>query len=479
VQIAGALIGRIASKTEHSETVTLTNIGILASVRGATGVGGLFGRLSADKLTLNVSDCYVAGRITATSGTGNKITAFGHVDIGTAIFSNCYYLEGCASGMTVSAPAGSESRTETDFTSGKVAYELRKKTTGTGNAWGQNLPGETRPHPGSAPAYWDDDRKRYFNLDRIRSVSIALGTDLTARFYCYMSEAHDNDGAEMRFLWHGEETVVKREIVKDEEPPAIGEPPVLLRMFSFRGICSQCMNDPLTAVLQYNDGETVSELDRREDFRVVDYAVLRLNATDSGTEKQILADMIAYGSASQVYAQYRTDALAKNDSAYLDALRDSGASAREDNPPAKEKTLTGSATAAGSCWKSAALYFDYNQRFALRFLAAASDCSSGALTVKETRGSGERIYTASDFAAEDGGIYRLLTDPFSVKDFGTDATYELRFGDNTVQTLTYGVNVWCYTVSNGGDAYPQAAKDLAAATYRYGASAAAYAADHS
>ena len=58
--------------------------------------------------------------------------------------------------------------------------------------------------------------------------------------------------------------------------------------------------------------------------------------------------------------------------------------------------------------------------------------------------------------------------------FDTAITYELMLDGTTVQTLTYGINAWCHSALNSASGYGDTAKDLAAATYRYGASTAAY-----
>ena len=230
----GSLAGQIS---KGSGTVTIENCGFRAAVTGRYGVGGIFGRLNQSGIHLLVSNCYVAGDIHA-NGDGNAVSPVGHNSIGSMSFVHCFYLEGCATGIKdPEIPStGVSSRTLAQFASGQVAYEL-------GDAWGQSLPGERWPALGSLKVHLDAGAGTHFNYNRIRGASIAIGTDLSAYFYCYIDDDHAGN-AKMRFTWNGSTSTVTGELKKSTETEQSKR-----YVFKFDKICPQCMLDQLTAEL--------------------------------------------------------------------------------------------------------------------------------------------------------------------------------------------------------------------------------------
>lgn len=458
---AGSLAGQIS---KGSGTVTIENCGFRAAVTGKHGVGGIFGRLNYTGITgsleINVSNCYVTGDIHATVTKG-AASPVGIIDRGAATFENCFYLEGCATGGTSPAiPSGVSSRTLAQFASGQVAYEL-------GDAWGQSLPGERWPALGSLKVHLDAGAGTYFNYNRIRGASIAIGTDLSAYFYCYIDDDHAGN-AKMRFTWNGSTSTVTGELKKSTETEQSKR-----YVFKFDKICPQCMLDPLTAELIDTGSGNAQVMDVKENFTVAEYCTLRLNASTNDREMTLLADLMEYGSAAQLYAQYKTETLAKNDAAYVAAKTQRQVSASSSNLGVKEKTLSGGATAAGTKLKYVTMYYDYCIRIGLHFIVQ----DAGDVTITETRGSRIIQYAMTDPDAVtllQSNEYRLLTAPVSVSELGTDSVFELKINGQTTQTLTYSPYHWCYTVGKEGSGADEAAKGLALATYRYGESARIY-----
>lgn len=446
----GGLIGVIRDTTDG--TVLLDHVGIRTSVTGNSQTGGLFGRLDNTNIQLYVKNCYVAGPVSASSSSPR---AFGRVDLGSTNkvnYENCHYLNGMAGTNSSHYPSGTGvfGHSEAEFLSGSVAYAL-------GAGWGQVLPNEW-PKPGGPAVYLDSARTVYYNMNRIYGVSLTLSADLTVRYICYLDEDHKD--ADMTFTWQNRTSAVAGDAENGGR-----------YVYSFRGVCPQCMTDNLKAELTL--GGTV--LDGRDTFCVAEYCAKRLAKTEDPEEKTLLVDLIDYGAAAQVYANYRTEALADQYDAYRTAKEASGATGTGSSPVLAERGLVGDRTANGSGWISATLYFDYCCRLSLRFRADSADVGTDSVTVVEVRDGNSRTYGLSDFTAAEDGTYRLRTDPVSVCDFGKEFTYALMIGDRTVQSLTYGIGVWCYTVGQEGSTYGVSAKRLAVATYRYGYSAGQYA----
>ncbi|MBR4467676.1 MAG: hypothetical protein IKS34_05165 [Clostridia bacterium] len=454
----GSLAGQIS---KGSGTVTIENCGFRAAVTGKNGVGGIFGRLNQSGIHLLVSNCYVAGDVHA-NGTGKTVSPFGIYNFGSASYAHCFYLEGCATGIKdPEIPStGVSSRTLAQFASGQVAYEL-------GDAWGQSLPGERWPVLGSLKVHLDAGAGTYFNYNRIRGASIAIGTDLSAYFYCYIDDDHAGN-AKMRFTWNGSTSTVTGELKKSTETEQSKR-----YVFKFDKICPQCMLDPLTAELIDTGSGNAQVMDVKENFTVAEYCTLRLNASTNDREMTLLADLMEYGSAAQLYAQYKTETLAKNDAAYVAAKTQRQVSASSSNLGVKEKTLSGGATAAGTKLKYVTMYYDYCIRIGLHFIVQ----DAGDVTITETRGSRIIQYAMTDPDAVtllQSNEYRLLTAPVSVSELGTDSVFELKINGQTTQTLTYSPYHWCYTVGKEGSGADETAKGLALATYRYGESARIY-----
>lgn len=78
--------------------------------------------------------------------------------------------------------------------------------------------------------------------------------------------------------------------------------------FDFAGINPQRMNDTLKAVIYFEkDGVVYSYT--ADDYSVKDYCVALLKSDKTGAYKEIIGNLLEYGAKSQIYANYRTDAL--------------------------------------------------------------------------------------------------------------------------------------------------------------------------
>ncbi len=441
-------------------TVTLENIGTRATVRGAMWVGGLFGRArctnASEGFNVIIRNCYVAGSVE-----GGTVAAVGVNENATLSCLNCYAQTGCAAltstgaGNQVQSLPGVLEMSETEFHSGAVAYAL-------GGNWGQTFGEDSYPDLTSPAVRFDSGENAYYHLNQIYGVGPVLGTDLSLIIYAYLDSAHS--GAFLRTVWQGETVNLTGTLEGESEG-------VYRYSFRFTRICPQCMTEPLDAELRM-DGQA-DALDSLIGFRIVDYCSKMLKRSTLDYEKQLLVDLVEYGTAAQHYTGYRTDQLANADAEYLAAKEAASAAPGTALPPVSVRTLTGSANANGTRLSTVGLRCDYNNRLYLKLRVAAADLDSVSVDVAIGESS-PVSYEKSDLTAEGEGVYRLETEPLSVTDFGKTVTFTLKVGGETVQVLTYGVNVWCYTVGKEGSTYPEVSKALAAATYRYGKAAADY-----
>lgn len=84
----GGVVGQCSDATY---TITINNCGNEARIQGKENVGGVFGGIRgtvSGKSTVNISNCYNTGSITATGDDGNTIA--GYVGNGNAYLTNCW-----------------------------------------------------------------------------------------------------------------------------------------------------------------------------------------------------------------------------------------------------------------------------------------------------------------------------------------------------------------------------------------------------
>lgn len=458
VTSSGGDTGGLVGKVYGSGSVLFENIGIRARVDANLQAGGLFGlaygKSGTEKIELTVRSCYVTGSVTG-SQVGPIGTTSSYVSGETYI--DCYYLEGCAkkksnaAGNQLYVQSGVVARPETAFHSGQVAYELS-------NGWGQTIGADSYPDLTSPPVCFDAPRAAYYHPNRIYGVSPALGADLSLYVYAYLDDSHKD--AILRTEWQEE--------VFELTPVAEGSGRY---HYKFTQICPQCMTEPLNAELLLT-GQS-EPLDRLTDFRIVDYCAGRLARTESSTEKQLLVDLVEYGTAAQRYTGYRTADPANEDAGYLAAKQSASVSGGTGLPANAERVLSGSGNENGTRMRTIGLRYDYTNRLYLKLHIAETDRDKVSVDVAIGPGDSVR-YGFADLVSEGEDSFRLETGPLSVRDFGKSVSFSLNVGDATVQQLVYGVNVWCYTVGKEGSSYPETSRLLAVATYRYGLAAEAY-----
>ena len=175
----------------------------------------------------------------------------------------------------------------------------------------------------------------------------------------------------------------------------------------------------------------------------------------------MVSDLLAYGAASQIYLDYKTDSLVTEGLTLTPSVCPTLPSSLQ------QKGLHGTAD-ANVKWKSVGLRYTNTTTVFFRF--TATDLTG--LNVKVTLGDRVVTYDIDDFKAEGNNVYRIDFNGVLATEF--DETVKATFEKDGVvigQYATYSVNSYLYTNQASSDA---ALADLVKATYNYGKSARVY-----
>jgi len=206
--------------------------------------------------------------------------------------------------------------------------------------------------------------------------------------------------------------------------------------FVFEGIAPQCIGDEIDIELIFN-GETVAA---ENDYSIRKYcdSALAKSADELGISeaklaylKTLIADLLEYGAAAQVYLGYKTDALVNE--GITGATQFKEISASEIN-----KSLVTNNTIEGVAFVSAYLYFDNVNTLCFNFTAPASE------NVKVLINGTETEFKAAGAA----NTYIVSTDAIYASQFDEVYTVQLYYGDTLVQTLTYDTSAYIYAMQN-------------------------------
>lgn len=491
---AFAGVGGIAGELYASYVINCYNFG---NISGGFRVGGIAGRITSDVIgydtptptyVINSYSAGNAGPLTTEDNIPNSNIGGLIGDESGGIVINCYYLptEGAASGIGEMPDALGVAMplTEDMLTTGELAYLLSlghgsfealggKTVSYDGILWGQDLDNgktvQTYPNLVGAAVwvsgYCDGSYESDFTNDKtkttfghkamnpygycggcqvkITGARVAIGTDLTLTYAVDVIEdalAQAHDELAMRFTVNGKVTVVPLDVLKTDDDGDYLFP---------LDLTPQCMTDTVKAELLFGDTVIAS----KDAYSIREYADTLLDAYAGLTDYESLAlttlvkNMLRYGSAAQIYRDYRTDALA-------DAGIGDGFSA--DVPPTTDKLLT---TADGVTLGD--VYFTgVTVRFSNinRIVVHVNSTEGATLTVngEPVAFDGTTAYTEAIYATEFDKIFE----------------FQLYDGETLVQTLRYSVSSYVYSMQSSENA---SMKSLATALYNYGVSARAYA----
>ncbi len=225
-------------------------------------------------------------------------------------------------------------------------------------------------------------------------------------------------------------------------------------MFTLNGIAPQEMTDALDAelVVVNTEGECVNTIAAYKGYTVkenLDY-LLETYASDE-TLVRLVKDIIAYGGAAQSFTGHNKDNP-------VDADNEGASNAI---PEATDKTLVQNEYDANNYFKSASVFFDTDNKIIVKFMA-----TEGAKLVVKVDG----IAVATVDAISGENVF--FTEGIAATEFDKIFTFELQNSDGiTVQTVTYSVNSYCYSMKDSDN---DEMKALAIALYNYGVSSKAY-----
>ena len=282
---------------------------------------------------------------------------------------------------------------------------------------------------------------------KITAAEVALGTSITVHYYATLNE--DHAGAQMRFTVDGVKTLVDG-VKRGKE-----------YVYSYTGIAPQGLGENIKAELIV-DGEVVAT---KDEYSVLQNCknLLAKTAAELGVSdekyaamKTLIADLLEYGAAAQLYVNHKTDALVNEGNEGATAFVALG------DEWSKMPTETTDATVD---LISAGLHFNNTNKLYFRFEATDITEDNFKVTVDGTE------YTLGDFELTDNG-YILRTEDIAATELDHLFTIELIKNGETVQTLEYGVFAYVYNMQNNTS---EAMATLAKTLYNYGVSADAYA----
>ena len=282
---------------------------------------------------------------------------------------------------------------------------------------------------------------------QISAAQVALGTDITVNYYVTLDEAHV--GAKMKFTVDGTETMVNA-VQKNGE-----------YVYAYTGIAPHGLGVNIKAELIF-DGEVIASKDEYsvaqnlKNLFAKSAAELGISEAKYEAMRTLIADLLTYGAAAQVYKNYNVESLVNEGIEGATVFK------------ALDKTwnkMPSETTDSTIEFLGAGLYFDYANKLYFRFEAANITQENFKVRI------GTKEYTLADFSRV-GEDYILYTDNISATDLDTLYTVELIKNGKTIQSLEYGVFAYVYDTQNSDN---QVMADLAKALCNYGLAADAYA----
>ncbi len=277
-------------------------------------------------------------------------------------------------------------------------------------------------------------------VNDISGASLNIGVNLSIRYHVTLAEGENPVNYSMRFTMNGKSVVVT-DMAYDSVTGRY--------VFTFTGIAPQCMGDSITAELLKN-GEMVLTYDG---YSVKQYAIDALAQYSDDTELcQLIADLLYYGAAAQVYVGYKTDSLVTDGVA---GLGEASVILPTDADNIRDITTEVGADKSVLAFTAAGVRFDYDNKVYVKITTESLD----GVTVKVNG-------TEATIESTDDGRYIVYSDGISALGFDDGVVFTLYKDGNLWQTLTYSVNSYAYGKKDGGNTMA----DLALALYRYGKS---------
>jgi endonuclease I len=292
------------------------------------------------------------------------------------------------------------------------------------------------------------------NEVKIQAASMILGADLSVSFY--VSGWDENTDYSMVFTMNGKASDRVTGVEKNG-----------YLVFTFTGISPQHMGDRVSAAL-YGENDTAPDA-TLENFSVRAFAEKLLTAHKSNQKlMDLIADMLRYGAAAQLYENYKTNELV-TDGLDLDSYGSQALPTESDN--IRSLVTESGATNATNAFTGLGVRFDFDNKIFFKF--KTDDLTKIKITV-----NGTAIANIADKVQSLGnGVYIFYTDGICATEFDEIFTFRMYVNGTLHQTVTYSVNSYAFAKCGDPDASEadlSTLSQLVRALYRYGLSATAY-----
>ena len=211
--------------------------------------------------------------------------------------------------------------------------------------------------------------------------------------------------------------------------------------FDFESIYAKYMADEISGVFKgFTDAGPV-ELKNLSGISISEYCSL-VAKNNPGDAKllHLMADMLEYGAACQVYSGYRTDTLA-NSPGFVAENR------TENTIPAKELVTSDPVSDNSYMIRSANLRIA--DRISLYFTVKAA-AAEGVTLVITPEGGASRTYPLSSLETAGQGIYRIDLEKLSPQNYGRTYTVTLMKGADILHGIRYSVDTYLSRKANAG-----------------------------
>ena len=268
----------------------------------------------------------------------------------------------------------------------------------------------------------------------IKGASITAGADLALNYIVAIPADHNLADYKMIIKMNGKEYTVYGDVDVNG-----------VIVFSFKNIGPQYICESIDAELYYGE-EFVTE---KRDYSIKQYAIDFLDAFGNNPEyaslKAILGDILAYGEAAY---EFVTGEDAGDKFKVGDELEAS------DAVPVDRAGASLSKTEGDVKFTAAGVEYYVSNKIYVKFVAAEG-------VVLYVNGEAVKADSYAD------GMYIFYTDEILACDFNKVFTFELKIGDEVIQTLTYSINSYAYAMYKADGSVRS---NLALALYRYGVS---------
>lgn len=285
-------------------------------------------------------------------------------------------------------------------------------------------------------------------------VTVAIGKDITLEYHIVVHDPDLLKGKNLQVVINDGDHV---EVINDLSPENNGY------VFKYHGIAPHQMAHEVDAALvMVTDGDLIV-IDDILNYSVKQNIKELISAHKDDAEiVQILSDILRYGAAAQLYQNYEVEDLATDG---VEGL----APARTDVPEKTDKTLEFvEGVVSDTFFNGATVWFGSTTR--LKITVKTDDISQVTLKVNGVDVSGDKLE-----AGEEAGVYYYYTEDIGMAHFGDIYTFTVYDNGVEVETLTYSVNSYVYSMMNSENTKMA---ELALALYRAGASAAEWVATH-